>query len=856
MFRHLKKALLILALLLPISAYAADILILTTRPKEPAYVTADSLPNFVKEFTDAATATGGTATLNDTELTNGAAMNPTIFTNPTTHKPYNIVVLFSAEAKIDDADWLVLETAVKQRSASTFIFFTDLCSGWSSPTVCGNGSGLFTTVKDAAAGSFTPSQGAVDKLGFFASSLNTNSPYAGHFTNMPQITFGWLSYFNDIPVNNILYVPRGTTIPIATSTASAAGLFIPNTESFKGNGACVFAVTDGNSFSNIALHQVKNKIGSDFIAASTKPGAPCLTVGQISKSFNLSTVSPGDTTTLTINVNNIVGQDASNLNVIDALPAPLQINGTASTTCPGGTFTAPDKANSISLTGATLPAAGCTITVPVTWPKTTAGITACGTGMGAVIENTITPLGSDNVLSADDQFSVSGGVINTPTSAKLSCKPLAYVDVQKTSTATSLIPGDMVPYIITVSNKGLIPATNVSVIDSLPSNVFNTASWSCTDQANTSCGAGSGNLNQTGLTLPAGATWTYKISATVVPTPAATYTNTVSVPLGPDSVCFNASPSPCTASAQALSAAASIQIDKTSSTTAPLAPNSPVNYTITVKNTSSVNATGITVSDPLPAGIAGGTWTCTGSCGAASGNLPLTDTIANLAPGASTTYTLLAQTASSGLPAQISNSASANFAGPQVCVDQTGIISLPPCSSAVVNLATTPIISALLQSSTTQVAPGNKITYTLTVSNVSAVPASNVQISNPLAAGLANGTWTCVGTCGAANGSLSLSDMIANLPPGATATYTITAIVAAGALPGAINSQVTIKSPGAVVFDAAAGLGSAVTSGASLILKAPFAILAAIPSLGLGAILLLTITLIGSVMSIRKRLPA
>ena len=141
-----------------------------------------------------------------------------------------------------------------------------------------------------------------------------------------------------------------------------------------------------------------------------------------------------------------------------------------------------------------------------------------------------------------------------------------------------------------------------------------------------------------------------------------------------------------------------MQIDKTSSTVGSLGLNKLVNYTITIKNTSNVSATDITVSDPLPIGIASGTWTCTGSCGASSGNLPLTDTIANLALSASTSYTLLAQTASRSLPALISNSASANFSGPQVCIDQNGSISQAPCTTVPVLLTTAPIISVKLAS--------------------------------------------------------------------------------------------------------------------------------------------------------------
>jgi hypothetical protein len=114
---------------------------------------------------------------------------------------------------------------------------------------------------------------------------------------------------------------------------------------------------------------------------------------------------------LTLTLTNGAGVDAANLAVTDHLPAPLVVDGAASTTCPGGTLTAAMGANAVSLAGATLPAAGCTITVPVQWPTSQPAL-CLQAAPGNAVTNTVTP-GTD--------FSTAFGQTNTPASASLAC---------------------------------------------------------------------------------------------------------------------------------------------------------------------------------------------------------------------------------------------------------------------------------------------------------------------------------------------------------------------------------------------------------------------------------------------------
>ena len=110
----------------------------------------------------------------------------------------------------------------------------------------------------------------------------------------------------------------------------------------------------------------------------------------------------------------------------------------------------------------------------------------------------------------------------------------------------------------------------------------------------------------------------------------------------------------------------------------PIQPNSSVVYTLTVQAGGTV-IHNLTVSDPLPAGVTGGTWTCTGTC-SAGGSLPLNDTIASFPAGGSATYVLTATTGQGPLPTQIVNTASLSASDPIYC---TATASSGPCVATV-----------------------------------------------------------------------------------------------------------------------------------------------------------------------------
>src|ERR1051326_8990540 len=66
-------------------------------------------------------------------------------------------------------------------------------------------------------------------------------------------------------------------------------------------------------------------------------------------------------------------------------------------------------------------------------------------------------------------------------------------------------------------------------------------------------------------------------------------------------------------------------------------PGTSTTYTIVVSNSGPSTATNVAVSDPLPAGVTGASWSGNGHTNVSGA---LSDTIASLAPGASVTYTM------------------------------------------------------------------------------------------------------------------------------------------------------------------------------------------------------------------------
>ena len=164
---------------------------------------------------------------------------------------------------------------------------------------------------------------------------------------------------------------------------------------------------------------------------------------SVTKAFAPAMVQTGGRSTLTITLKNPdLGAPVPGVNLTDVLPAPLKLVSVA-TTCTGGTLTGPAGTDTISLTGATMPTAGCTITAEVEWPQTPAGISACLSTPAAV-----------NTITAPAQFTTALGQLATIAAATLACSGVTVPPVVATA-----VPGlDEGGLLMTSAGIGLLAA--------------------------------------------------------------------------------------------------------------------------------------------------------------------------------------------------------------------------------------------------------------------------------------------------------------------------------------------------------------------------------------------------------------
>jgi uncharacterized repeat protein (TIGR01451 family) len=141
-----------------------------------------------------------------------------------------------------------------------------------------------------------------------------------------------------------------------------------------------------------------------------------------------------------------------------------------------------------------------------------------------------------------------------------------------------------------------------------------------------------------------------------------------------------AGPVPATgASAVAVPGGGQLTVTKTASAGMVAAGGSLV-YTVVVTNTGTLPVANVTVSDPLPAGIAAFSWTCAGAaCPVAAGTGAINQAIASLPAGASVVYSIVA-TVTPAPPGSVLNVVTVT---PTSAVQCAPANSPPPCQAQV-----------------------------------------------------------------------------------------------------------------------------------------------------------------------------
>ncbi|MFN0145908.1 MAG: beta strand repeat-containing protein, partial [Dehalococcoidia bacterium] len=225
-----------------------------------------------------------------------------------------------------------------------------------------------------------------------------------------------------------------------------------------------------------------------------------------------------------------------------------------------------------------------------------------------------------------------------------------------------------------------------------------------------------------------------------------------------------------------------------------VAPGGTVTYALGYSNGGTAAAAGVVITETVPAGSSfnAGASTAGWAC------------VPNANAGSSCTFAVGA--------VAIGGSGSVNFAvnvtGAVAQLSNTAAIAddgadgadLDPANNSATD--TTPVVLPSADLSITKtngvatLAPGAQTTYTITVVNSGPNGVSGVSVADTFPAALTGVTWTCVGagggTCTAA-GTGSIADSV-NLPNGASVTYTATGTVSAGAT-GTLANTATVSYP-------------------------------------------------------------
>lgn len=464
----------------------------------------------------------------------------------------------------------------------------------------------------------------------------------------------------------------------------------------------------------------------------------------ITKTDNATNVTPGATVTYAVVVSNAGPDPANGALVTDTVPAALTgVSWTCGTLVGGATCGAASGSGNTISTTANLPSGG-SVTYTVTGTLAT---TATGT-----LTNTARVLTPASGVTDPNDPTRTGAGNNTATDNS-TINTVPNLGIAKTHTGNFTV-GVNGTYTLTASNTGNgATSGTITVTDDLPTGltvaaVPSIANWDCSATV-----VGSSTMTCTSATvIPAGASHPNAITLNVVVSAAAfaasPVTNVANISGGGEPAFNNGNNS--ASDPTTINGAPDLSVTKTHTGNFTRGQQS-VAYNITVTNsgTAPTNATNVTVTDTLPAGLTptGPTGLVNGwTCGIA-GQVIICTRTSVLNPGASypviTVLADVSQTAANSVTNSVTVSGGGdNNAANNTATDPTNIISRADLSLTKTADNAAPLVN-------------QNVTFTLTVSNAGPTNTSGVTVRDLLPAGLsfvsatpsaaynsATGVWT------------------------------------------------------------------------------------------------------------------
>ncbi|MBL8056754.1 MAG: DUF11 domain-containing protein [Anaerolineales bacterium] len=502
---------------------------------------------------------------------------------------------------------------------------------------------------------------------------------------------------------------------------------------------------------------------------------------QISKSDGGLSAAPGGLVTYTLAYTNAGDQDAQGVTITDVVPAGASFQPALS--APGWAC-APDNASGsvcVLTVGALPSGAGGAVTFTV---QAAAPLPA---GLEQLANTAV--IADDGANGPDPRPGDNTGSDTTPLSAA------PDLSLGKDDGRTVAAAGDTLTYTLVVTNAGGQDAAGVLLTDTLPASV----SFVAASDGGT---AAAGRVTWPAVSLAGGASLTRTVTVQVVsPVPAgvSVLTNTAVVA---DDGTGGADPTPGDTTAtdvDAVDAVPDLQLAKTDGLASAL-PGQILTYTLSITNAGTRDATGVLLTDTLPAHV--------GLVAASDGGLAAGGVItwpAFALPGLSAVTRTVTVRVDDPLPAGaevITNTAEVGDDG------LNGPDPRPGDNTAVDadTLAAAPDLQLTKSDGGLSAAPGGVIAYTLTYTNVGRQPALNVVVTETVPVGASfvltlslPAVWSCAD--GSPAGTLCTA-ALGTLLPGAGGTLPFAVAVQPAPLPAGANP---IANTAVIADDGASG---------------------------------------------------
>lgn len=238
--------------------------------------------------------------------------------------------------------------------------------------------------------------------------------------------------------------------------------------------------------------------------------------------------------------------------------------------------------------------------------------------------------------------------------------PAADLAITKTDGVTTVTAGGTTTYTITATNPAAgTAATPVTIADTFPAGLTCTYTSVAAGGATGNTASGSGNINDTTVTMPAGSSVTYTATCAISAAATGTIANTATI-AGPAGLDPNAANNSAT-DTDTVAAGANVSGTKTASS-GTVIPGQAFSYTIVLNNTGNGaqgDNAGAEFTDVLPAGVTGTSVTATSGIATLVGN-----TVAwngAIAAGGSVTITINATLAAGTFGATINNQGTISY---------------------------------------------------------------------------------------------------------------------------------------------------------------------------------------------------